>query len=380
MADVYRRLAKKLDRLPQGFPATDSGVELRILRKVFSPADAEIALRLEGVPATADEVARRLRRPVPDVRATLDGMAARGQIGSFTSKGVQRYALTPFVIGIYEYQVDRLDREFAELFEAYAPHLLRTVGGARPTLARVVPIGASIDARLEVLGYEDLRAIIHEARSFALRDCICRKEQALLGHPCAHPLETCLGFSSEPRAFDYFNYAGRVISRDEALRLLDVTEQEGLVHATYNVREQPMFVCNCCSCCCGFLRGLKEHGAPHMLAPSGFVAAIDPDACTDCDACAPRCPMDAIERTPPRYTVAADRCLGCGVCAPVCPTGAITLVRRPEDARTVPPRDIVHWSVERMSSRSGPLTRLALRMWLARHEARAAREASGQPS
>lgn len=378
MADVYRRLAKKLDRLPQGFPATDSGVELKILRKIFSPEDAATALRLEPVPATADAVARRLRRPVADVRATLDAMASRGQIGSFTMEGVQRYALMPFVIGIYEFQLDRVDHEFAELFEEYAPHLLKTVGGSRPALARVLPIGASIDARLEILGYEDMRAIIGEAESFALRDCICRKEQALLGHPCRHPIETCLGFSTEPHAFDYFNYAGRVISRDQALRLLDATEEEGLVHATYNVRDRPMFVCNCCSCCCGFLRGLKEHGAPHMLAPSGFVAAIDPERCTDCDACAPpRCPMDAIERTPATYTVAADRCIGCGVCAPVCPTDAIALVRRPDAERAVPPRDIVHWSVERMSSRSGPLTRLALRMWLARQAAKAARETPG---
>jgi len=375
MADVYRRLAKKLDRLPHGFPATDTGVELKILRKVFSPADAEVALGLEPIPATVDRIARKLRQPADDVRATLDRMAARGQIGSFTMNGVQRYALMPFVIGIYEFQVDRVDREFAELFEEYAPRLLKTLGGHQPALGRVVPINASVDARLEILGHEDMRAIIDDAQSFALRECICRKDQALLGRPCSHTLEACLAFSSEPHAFDYFNYAGRVISKDEALRVLDLTEEEGLVHATYNVRERPMFVCNCCSCCCGFLRGLKEYDAPHMLARSNFVAAIDDEACSACDACAPpRCPMDAIAADDGHYTVAAERCIGCGVCAPACPTEAIRLVRRPEDERTVPPKDIVHWSVERMSSRSGPLARLALRMWLARHETKAAQK------
>jgi len=375
MADVYRRLAKKLDRLPQGFPATDTGVELKILQKVFSPADAEIALGLGPIPATADRIARTLGQPADAVRATLDRMAARGQIGSFTMKGVQRYLLMPFVIGIYEFQLNHVDREFAELFEEYAPRLLETLGGHQPALGRVVPIGVSIDARLEVLAYEDLRAIIDDAQSFALRECLCRKERALLGHPCSHTLEACLGFSNEPHAFDYFNYAGRVISKEDALRVLDVTEEEGLVHVTYNVRERPMFVCNCCACCCGFLRGLKEYDAPYMLARSNFVAAIDAEACSACDACAPpRCPMDAIGADDGRYTVAAERCIGCGVCAPVCPTDAITLVRRPEPERTEPPKDIVHWSVERMSSRGGPLTRVALRMWLARQAAKAARE------
>ena len=371
MADIYRRLAKKLDRLPQGFPATDSGVELRILRKVFSPPDAEVALKLGPIPATAERIAGKLRQSVGATRATLDRMAARGQIGSFTMNGEQRYALVPFVIGIYEFQVRHVDAEFAALFEAYAPFLMKTLGGHRPALGRVVPIHASIDARLEILGYEDMREIIREARSFALRECICRKDQALLGRPCAHTLDACLAFSSEANAFDYFNYAGQVISRDEALRVLDATEAEGLVHATYNVRERPMFVCNCCACCCGFLRGLKEFHAPYMLARSNFVAAIDADGCSDCAACAPpRCPMDAISQENGRYDVAADRCIGCGVCAAVCPTDAIRLVRRPEADQAVPPKDIVHWSVERMSSRSGPLTRMALRMWLARRDAR----------
>jgi len=366
MADVYRRLAQKLHRLPQGFPPTESGIEVRILRKIFSPTDAETALKLGSIPATATRIARRLRRPVDETRALLDRMADRGQIGSFTSDGEQRYALMPFVIGIYEFQVRHVDEEFAALFEAYAPFLMKTLGGYKPALGRVVPIQASIDPRLEILGYEDLRAIIRDARSFALRECICRKDRALLGHPCSHTLEACLAFSDEPQAFDYFNYAGRVISQDEALRVLDVTEREGLVHATYNVRDRPMFVCNCCECCCGFLRGLKEFGAPHIIARSNFVAAIDPDACNDCAACAsPRCPMDAVTAETGRYTVAADRCIGCGVCAPVCPTDAIRLTRRPEPDQTIPPRTIVHWSVDRLSSRSGPLTRLALRTWLA---------------
>ena len=374
MADVYRRLAKKLDRLPHGFPATESGVEIRILEKIFTADDAAAALRLRPVPETAERIARRLRQPVAATRAMLDRMAERGQIGSFTAGGVQRYAVMPFVVGIYEFQVKHLDREFAELFEAYAPFLMKTLGGHKPALGRVIPVNTSIDARLQILGYEDMRAIIREARSFALRDCICRKEHALQGKGCGHTLEACLAFSSEEHAFDYFNYAGRVIERHEALRVLDATEEEGLVHVTYNVRERPMFVCNCCSCCCGFLRGLKEFEAPHMLARSNFVAAIEQDSCSECGACTPRCPMDAIADEPGRWAVSAERCIGCGLCAVACPTDAIRLGRRPETEQVMPPRDIVHWSVERMSSRSGPLTRMALRLWLSRHDARQARE------
>jgi Pyruvate/2-oxoacid:ferredoxin oxidoreductase delta subunit len=274
----------------------------------------------------------------------------------------------PFVIGIYEFQLPHLDRELVDLVEEYFPHFMGTLGGKKPALGRVVPVNASIEARAEILAYEDMRGLIQESHSFLLNECICRKERALQGHPCRHPLETCMVFSPEEDAFDYFRYSGRVISKDEALRVLDAVEKEGLVHATYNVRERPMFVCNCCSCCCGFMRGLKEFQAPYVITRSNFVAAIDQETCNACDVCASeRCPMQAISSQDGSYSVSQVRCIGCGVCAVACPTDSIRLVRRPPAQQAIPPKNLVYWSVERSAARSGPLTRLALRMWLARH-------------
>jgi electron transport complex protein RnfB len=355
MADIYKHLAKKLDGLPHGFPATESGVELRILRKIFSPEDAEFALNLNPLPETAAEIARRVDRPVEVVRAILDQMAVKGQIGSFKMNGEQRYALAPFVVGIYEFQLNRLDKELAGLVEEYMPSLMKVLGGYKPAIARVIPVNQSVDAKLEILPYENLRQIISESRSFLINECICRKERALEGHPCHHSNETCMAFTREEAAFDGFRYAGRVIDKQEALRILDETEREGLVHATYNVQQDPMFVCNCCSCCCGFIRSIKEFQVPYVLTRSNFMAAIDGESCSACGVCADeRCPMGAIEATNGTYSVAADRCIGCGVCAPACPTESIRLVRRPADQQSLPPKNVIHWAVERSSARSCP--------------------------
>jgi len=368
MADVYKRLAKKLDALPNGFPATENGVELRILRKIFAPEDAEFALKLKPMPETAEQIARRLRRPAESTRATLDQMAANGQIGSFKMNGKQHYAVMPFVVGIYEFQLSRIDKELADLFEEYMPTLVRTVGGQKPAVARVIPVNASIDTSLEILPYENLRARIEESRSFLINECICRKEKTLQGEPCKHSTETCMAFTKEEGAYDYFRYAGRVISKDEALRILDATEREGLVHATFNVQQDQMFVCNCCSCCCGFFRALKEFHAPYLLTRSNFVASIDPEDCSGCGVCASeRCPMEAIQPADEAYAVIADRCIGCGVCTLTCPTEAIQLIRRAAEEQTLPPKNVIHWAVERTSAKSGPLKRLALRWWLARN-------------
>ena len=372
MANVYKRLAKKLDKLPQGFPATESGVELKILQKIFSPEDAEMALRLKPFPETAEGIAGRLGKPHDEMRTTLDEMASRGQIAAMQWRGERRYALAPFVVGIFEYQLPHIDRELAELCEAYAPHLAQTLGGAEPGLARVVPVNKQIDGRTTVLAYEDTRLLLEGARSFRVMDCICRKENALMGKPCSHTSETCLTFSKEENAYDDSHLGGRIISREEALAVLDGAEEEGLVHCTYNFEHNQIFVCNCCSCCCWFLRLINEYQTPYGLVRSNWEAVIDEDLCETCGVCAnERCPVEAIEETDGGdYRVIGERCIGCGVCVVTCPTEAMSMKSRPEAEHTVPPRNIVDWSVQRAANRSGPVKAMALRGWLKWQEMR----------
>ncbi len=276
MKDVYKDLAQKLDGLPQGYPATESGIELKILQKIYSPEEAEMALKIRPIPETAEAISQRLGKPVPEMEAILDDMVGKGQIGSFKHQGRQMYMFFPFVIGVYEFQLDRMDKELTELFEEYAPVLLKEFGGHAPAAARVVPISKDVGADLLVHRHDDIRGMLEEAKSFKVLDCICRKEQELEGHPCKYTVEVCLGFSNEEEAFEK-DPRGRVVSREEAFAVLDKAEEEGLVHCTYNVQDGQAFVCNCCPCCCGILRGVKEYNAPYILAKSNFVALIDQD-------------------------------------------------------------------------------------------------------
>jgi ferredoxin len=114
-----------------------------------------------------------------------------------------------------------------------------------------------------------------------------------------------------------------------------------------------MFVCNCCSCCCGFLRGLKEFGAPHLLVRSDWVAVIDAELCAACGECADRCPTQAIsfDDRVMALQVVPDRCIGCGVCTVSCPGGGITMRERPAASATR--RRTVSWAWRRSVSRSG---------------------------
>jgi len=43
---IYRRLAEYLDRLPDGFPPSETGADLRLLEWLFTPEEAELAIHL----------------------------------------------------------------------------------------------------------------------------------------------------------------------------------------------------------------------------------------------------------------------------------------------------------------------------------------------
>ncbi|MCB2191251.1 MAG: 4Fe-4S binding protein [Deltaproteobacteria bacterium] len=352
--DIYQRLADRLDELPEGFPSTPSGVELDILRKIFTPQEAEMALQLRPLPETARDIAQRLGRPAREMEPILKGMAAKGQIATMKMGGQQMYRMAPFVVGIYEYQRrERLTPDLAALFEQYLPTLSRKVGGHGPHLTRVIPVNAGIKTDLDILPYEDVRQIIARAKSFRVQDCICRREQEMLGNPCKHTLQICLQYSMEEGAYDEFNLDGRIIDREEALRVIDQAEEEGLVHNTYNVQEAVGgFICNCCPCCCGLMRSLKEYEAPYIIARSRYVALIDAETCAGCGTCMEeRCPMEAISEEDGQFSVQPERCIGCGVCVLTCPTDSIALVDRPESDWAQIAENMVDWGKRRLADR-----------------------------
>ncbi|HSP47332.1 MAG TPA: hypothetical protein VLN47_04570, partial [Clostridiaceae bacterium] len=107
--DLYKRLARHLDDLPGGYPATESGVEIRILDELFSPEEAQLALHLSLVSEEARVVALRAGLPVAEVTARLEEMERKGLLFASHDPGQPvRYMALQFVVGIWEFQVGRL--------------------------------------------------------------------------------------------------------------------------------------------------------------------------------------------------------------------------------------------------------------------------------
>ena len=193
--DIYQKLAQHLDDLPAGFPTTESGVELRILRRLFSPEEAAFALHLTLLPEEPRVVARRAGLPVPETARRLQEIEKKGLIYSYhPPSGAPQYGAAPFVVGIWEFQVNRLTPELIHDFEEYAPHLMQ-IWEKVPQL-RTIPVGESIDAQMEVMAYEQAEEIVRNHQNITVAPCICRKERQMVGEGCDKPLETCLSFGS----------------------------------------------------------------------------------------------------------------------------------------------------------------------------------------
>jgi Pyruvate/2-oxoacid:ferredoxin oxidoreductase delta subunit len=350
VADIYRQLAVRLDEIPNGFPATETGVELRILSRLFRPDEAAIVLELKLSPEPVEKIAERLGQEPDALSAKLSDMAERGLIRLKTRKEGPLYGLMPFVVGIYELQLERMDEELAQLFEDYYHEAFHELLDVQPAIQRVIPVEQSVPVDIGVVPYETASQLLGQAQSWGVMDCICRKQKRLIGQGCEHPIDVCLIFSRRPGTFDD-SESIRALTKEEALGVLRRAEDAGLVHTVENTQEGVFYMCNCCTCSCAILQGVARYGMLGAVAPSSLRSRVDENICTGCELCIDRCPFGALSVADGICRVDATRCFGCGLCVPACPDEALTMVRRPEGEVATPPRAMSHWMIARAGSR-----------------------------
>ena len=204
---------------------------------------------------------------------------------------------------------------------------------------------------MEVRPFESASDLVNNAQAWGVLDCICRKQKALIGDPCEHPLDVCMTLSEVPEAFNG-NDTVRALSREEALETLQRAADAGLVHSVSNNQKGLHYICNCCTCSCGILRGMAEVGIANVVARSSYVNQVDDLLCNGCETCLDYCQFDALAMSDDAIVqVNSVRCVGCGVCVPQCPSEALGMVLRPEEDLILPPETIKEWGVKRAADR-----------------------------
>lgn len=340
----YDKLADALDKLPNAFPRTKSNIEIRLLKKIFTPEQAKLASQLTIETENVAVIANRVGLELKETRKKLIEMLRGGMVWGDPKKG--EFRLAPFVVGIYESQLYNIDHEFAHLFEEYMDEGGAEIMRSRPAIHRVVPAQSAVKTEW-ILPYDDVRKILMASKSFRVRECICRKQQDLIeSRRCDFPLKVELIFYQDERHPSPID-----ITKEKALQILDQTEDIGLVHTVSNIADGIFYICNCCGCCCAILRGINEWGIGKSVAHANYYVVIDPEKCQGCETCKERCHVDAVRIEDDIAVVDRVKCIGCGLCVTDCPNEAARLERKPEDEMVNPPENFAAWERERLAHR-----------------------------
>jgi len=331
MEDAYVVLARKL-----GY--AESERLRKLLRRLMGKEEAEIVASL---PCLVTELAQKLGTQEDKVNQTLKGLFERGVI-FMTSRGYQ-FARDIFQLHdatACDLRSDKVwGRELLDLWEDFLQaewyaDWVKMVQTWKMPLWRVIPARKAISKGTKLLPSEDVEAILDKATRFALANCSCRR----IARRCDFPTDVCLQVN---RAAEYAitRGNGKELTRGEAMKIMDVAEEAGLIHSVFNASVVTNVICNCCTDCCIFYYPLTRHNVLDKgVAKSRFQAEVDKATCTGCQTCVERCPFEALEmvKIPGerklKAQVNSEKCFGCGVCAAGCESGAIRLieVRPPE--------------------------------------------------
>ncbi len=338
--DIYERLANYLDKLPGGFPHTESQVEIRILHQLFTPHEAELAIHLKLFPEKPQVIAQRAGIPVDEALRRLKEMEAKGLIMSFSPDNkVFLYMALQYIVGIWEAQLNKLNAKLIQDHEEYLETVMKQSFWHGTPQMRTIPINRSINIQNAVMTYENAEDLVNSQKSFAVSHCICRKSMRIIGKGCNKPEESCLTFGHVADS-SVNDGRARAINKEEALSILQIADEAGFVLQPNNAKD-PLFICTCCGCCCGVLKTLKHYPEPASMVVSAFAATMRSDTCKGCGLCVKRCQMEAIRINNKKAVLDVKRCIGCGLCVSTCPTNSVSLVRKPDTEQPYVPKDFI---------------------------------------
>jgi len=332
---IYKELAARLGQAHSKYMP-------RILAKLADLEQAKILLEL---PAPAEEIAKKLNLEKSAVDRHIQELLEKGVVFP-TKKGAQMARtmeqLHDAALGNPKYD-EQLGEEYFDLFAEFMDHevvddMLKTYVTPEGPRFRIIPRWKSVQNVPGVLPAEDMRAIVHKQEFLALLQCPCKREHRK--RTCGVPLQVCINVGRTAQ-YNINRGAGKKITAEEALQILEQTDPYPMVHISLNQSEVNQLICNCHKCCCSPMIHMftqKKHKFTDGIAKSRFEAGVDPRICKACKVCLTKCQFGAVQmiKDPAtgkeRSSVDPEKCMGCGSCVVSCRSGArsMKVVRPPE--------------------------------------------------
>ncbi len=352
-------------------PVTDTLIEL--LKFVIDEEDLDFIMAFRRKRSqTMEQLLQSSKMSEAEILKKVEKLAKKGVVFNQPNRqGLMVYRLLPlFNVGIFEYMFmkkleyteenKKIASLFVKLFDDLSVFIQKNYDTVINILLKALPIDRTVPVLInketgkEIIVNEELEVpieqivptqkvedLIKKFDDIAVGYCFCRHHKDMIGQPCEMngPRENCFTFGKSAR-FTSSNGFSRLVSKEEALKIMKEAEEAGLIHKAYHpnfdVNKDETSICNCCKCCCG-------QSAQNLIGPTinatNFTSKINQELCVGCGTCVEHCHHEVIElNADGKAEKTGEYCIGCGVCAYFCPENAITLVEDKRIVRIPPPR------------------------------------------
>ena len=309
---IIAELGKAItDRIPQKLglaKITKDDPEYWGLAAMCTDEMAEIALKM-GVrkPKTLKQMAEATGKSEEYLEPLLEKMALSGVI-EYNWENPQhekQYVLPMFVPGSAEFSnmsgfldtnpelgifFERMTRLPLDMVTKFVPE-----GGSGIGM-HVIPVEKAIEMESQSVSVEHISHWLDKYDGvYAKSPCSCRRSRKTHGEGCGDdPEGWCIAVGDMAHYVVETNKGGKYITREEALEIMKIAEDNGFVHEITNIDgENKIFaICNCNVNVCYALRTSQLYNTPNM-SRSAYVAHVDRDKCVACGKCVEVCPAGA---------------------------------------------------------------------------------------
>ena len=313
--EILFELGKMItDRLPYKFgikKLTESDPEYIILDRACSNDEiAEIMLKM-GLrkPKTTAEIAHLTGKSEERVTELLTDAAEHGivEYNWENPRHEKQWYVQLFVPGIAEmtnmvlWQVEKYP-ELADSFDkmTFLPlegktHLIPPGGDGIGM--HVIPVEAAIPAKSQSASVEHLSHWLEKYDGqFSVGYCSCRNARRLYGEGSGEIQDDCCIGVGDFATYLIETGKGRPITKEEALEILQRSEDNGYVHQVTNIdgSDKIFGICNCDVGVCFALRTSQYFNTPNLSA-SAYRAHVDKENCVACGKCVEVCPAGAVK-------------------------------------------------------------------------------------
>ncbi len=162
---LYRDLQIHLDDHTIGFPATDSGSDIRLLKQIFPEEQAKVAILLTYNYEPLEKIHERASKEgisIEELERVLDETVKRGVIGFRKKDGIKQYRNIPYIVGMLEAVIHTPTKEFLSAHREYLKDGLfwKSFLSTKIPQMRTIPIEKSITLERHVGTYDEINDII----------------------------------------------------------------------------------------------------------------------------------------------------------------------------------------------------------------------------